>query len=151
MKALVLYHSQEKGNTKKMAEAVAKGMEEAGAEVTLFNTNEGRFDITDFAEYDCAAFGSPDYYSYIAGGLKVFVDDHYIASELQRMPGLRGKTYGLFYSHGGGGKVRGPLQELFKLVGTQVGEPVESNGMPHANVLNRCAEMGRAVVKAAGM
>ena len=149
MKALVLYHSQEKGNTRAMAEAVAKGMEEAGAEVTLFNTNEGRFQILDFREYACAAFGSPDYYSYIAGGLKVFVDDHYIAAELLGKEGLKGKPYGLFYSHGGGGKVRGPLEALFKLVGTQVGEPVESKGKPTANALNACLETGRSVVEAA--
>ena len=27
---------------------------------------------------DCAAFGSPDYYSYVAGNLKQSMDDHYI-------------------------------------------------------------------------
>jgi hypothetical protein len=43
-----------------MAEAVAEGLKEAGCEVDLFNTNEGRFDITQFPQYDCAAFGSPD-------------------------------------------------------------------------------------------
>jgi len=149
MKALVLYHSQQSGNTKTMAEAVAKGMKEAGAEVTLFNTNDGRFDVRKFAGYDCAAFGSPDYYSYIAGGLKVFVDDHYIAAELNKMAGLKEKQYGLFYSHGGGGKVKGPMQQLFKLVGTQVGEPVESKGKPNANVLNMCIELGKKIVEAA--
>ena len=46
VKALVLYHSQEFGNTAAMAEAVAEGLQDAGCEVDLFNTNEGRFDIT---------------------------------------------------------------------------------------------------------
>jgi multimeric flavodoxin WrbA len=61
-----------------LAEAVAEGLRSAGCQVDLFDTNDGRFDITQFPQYDCAAFGSPDYYSYIAGGLKTFMDDHYI-------------------------------------------------------------------------
>ena len=47
-KALVLYHSQEFGNTESMAEAVAEGLRTADCEVDLFNTNNGRFDITEF-------------------------------------------------------------------------------------------------------
>ena len=74
-KALVIYHSQEFGNTAAMAQAVAEGLKAAGCEVDMFNTNDGRFDITRFPQYDCAAIGSPDYYSYIAGGLKTFMDD----------------------------------------------------------------------------
>ena len=58
-KALVLYHSQEYGNTAAMAEAVAEGLRAAGCETTLFNTDEGRYDVTQFPQYDCVAFGSP--------------------------------------------------------------------------------------------
>lgn len=97
---LVLYHSQEYGNTKAMAEAVAEGAQAAGAKVTLVNTNEKRLDIEEFRLFDAVAFGSPDYYSYIAGGLKVFVDDFYIARKVNRQ-GLEDKPFGLFYSHGG--------------------------------------------------
>ncbi|MFX0071276.1 MAG: flavodoxin domain-containing protein, partial [Candidatus Hermodarchaeota archaeon] len=42
-KALVLYHSQQYGNTKKMAEAVAEGLRSEGCEVILHNTNDSRF------------------------------------------------------------------------------------------------------------
>jgi len=100
---LVLYHSQEHGNTAAMAEAVAEGARAAGADVTLVNTNEQRLDIEDYRRFDAAAFGSPDYYSYIAGGMKVFLDDWYIAQK-SNSQGLKGKPYGLFYSHGGGGR-----------------------------------------------
>ena len=47
-KALVLFHSQEYMNTAPMAEAVAEGLREAGCEVDLFNTNDGRYDIAQF-------------------------------------------------------------------------------------------------------
>lgn len=42
---LVLYHSQEYGNTRAMAEAVAEGARQGGAEATLVNTNDVRMDI----------------------------------------------------------------------------------------------------------
>ena len=60
-KALILFHSQEFMNTAAMAEAVAEGLQGTGCEVDLFNTNDGRFDIALFPQYDCVAFGSPDY------------------------------------------------------------------------------------------
>jgi multimeric flavodoxin WrbA len=141
VKALVLYHSQEFGNTKAMAEAVAEGLRAGGCETTLFNTNEGRYDVTQFPEVDCVAFGTPDYYSYVAGGLKTFMDDHYVHDVRRGLKGLRGKPYALFYSHGGGGRVRDSLS-IFKRVGTLVGKPVESNGRPSQEVLRRCRSLG---------
>jgi flavorubredoxin len=139
---LVLYHSQEYGNTAAMAAAVGEGARAAGAEVTLVNTNEQRLDVEQYRRFDAVAFGSPDYFSYIAGGLKVFLDDWYIARKSNRQ-GLENKPYGLFYSHGGGGRVRGPLRELFSRMGSQVGATVESYGRPNDTVLKACRELGR--------
>jgi NAD(P)H dehydrogenase (quinone) len=146
---LILYHSQEYGNTEAMAEAIADGAGAAGAGVTLANTNERRLDLEEYRRFDAVAFGSPDYWSYIAGGLKVFVDDWYIACKSDRR-GLENKPYGLFYSHGGGGRVRGPLEELFGRMGTQVGETIESYGKPNGSVLERCRELGRRLADAGG-
>lgn len=148
-KALVLYHSQEYGNTKLMADAIAEGLKESGCEVTGFNTNDERFDIATFPGFDVVAFGSPDYFSYIAGGLKTFMDDHYIQSTVKKKGGYTGKPYALFYSHGGGGKVKAVMKELFKRTGTQVGETVESAGKPDQQILEKCRELGRQLGKAA--
>jgi len=148
-KALVLYHSQEFGNTAAMAQAVAEGLKAAGCEVDLFNTNEGRFDVTQFPQYDCAAFGSPDYYSYIAGGMKTFMDDHYIHDVRKGLKGLKGKPYALFYSHGGGGKVRDAMLNIFKRVGTLISEPVGSRGRPSPEVLEKCKTLGKTLAEAA--
>ncbi len=149
MKALVLYHSQEHGNTAAMAQAVAEGLREAGADVDLFNTNEGRFEVARFAQYDCAAFGSPDYYSYMAGNLKQFMDDHYIADTRQGMANIKNKPYALFYSHGGGGRVIESMRAVFRRVGTLIGEPVGSRGYPNAETLEKCRALGRALARAA--
>jgi flavorubredoxin len=148
-RALVLYHSQEYGNTKLMAEAVAQGLKETGCEVTIFNTNDGRFDVTTFPEFDCVAFGSPDYFSYIAGGLKTFMDDHYVESTVKKKTGYTGKPYALFCSHGGGGKVKNVMQDLFRRVGRQVGDIVSSQGRPNQQTLEKCRELGRQLGKAA--
>ena len=139
---LVLYHSQEHGNTQAMAEAVAEGAREAGAKIKLVNTNEHRFDPDQYRKIDAAAFGTPDYFGYIAGGLKTFADDWYIAKGKDRQ-GLEGKPYGLFYSHGGGGNVREPLEKLFKYVGgKKIGDTVESSGKPSEAVLRACRQLG---------
>ena len=143
---LVLYHSQEYGNTGAMAQAVGEGARAAGAEVTMVNTNEERLDIEQYRRFDAVAFGSPDYYSYIAGGLKVFLDDWYIARKSKRQ-GLENKPYGLFYSHGGGGAVRRPLEELFSRMGSKVGRTVESRGRPNDAVLRACRELGRQLAE----
>ena len=148
MKALILFHSQEFGNTAPMAEAVGEGLRAAGVEVDLFNTNEGRFDIEQFPQYDCVAFGSPDYYSYVAGNLKQFMDDHYIADVRQGMQGLKDKPYVLFCSHGGGGRVRDVMVSLFKRIGTQVGKVVNSRGYPSPEVLEQCKALGKALAEA---
>ena len=148
VKALVLFHSQEFGNTRAMAEAVAEGLKDAGCEVELFNTNEGRFDMARFPQFGCVAFGSPDYFSYIAGGLKTFMDDHYIHDVRLHLKGLKGKPYALFYSHGGGGRVKSALG-IFKRVGTLVGEPVESHGKPDSRALKQCRALGKALGDAA--
>ena len=146
MKALVLYHSQEYGNTGKMAEAVAEGLRSAGCDTAMFNTNEGRYDVTEFPQYDCVAFGTPDYYSYIAGGLKTFMDDHYIHDVRKGLQGLNGKPYALFYTHGGGGRVREALT-IFKRIGTLVGEPVEARGTPSQEVLKKCRALGEKLAE----
>jgi len=145
VKALVLYHSQQYGNTKKMAEAVADGLRSANCEVTLHNANDGRFKITDYPQYDCIALGTPDYFSYMAGTIKVFMDDWYIK---RNEPGYQQRPYAVFFTHGGGGRAKQAFN-IFNRLGTQVGETVECQGTPNAQVLKECkvlgAELGKAV------
>jgi NAD(P)H dehydrogenase (quinone) len=146
---LVLYHSQQYGNTEKMARAVAEGAEAAGASVTLFNANEGRYDVEQYRAFDAAAFGTPDYYSYIAGTLKVFLDDWYIAKG-KEPAGMLDKPLGLFFSHGGGGAAQRPLEQLFRRLGPQVGDTVESLGDPSERVLAACRALGERLATVAG-
>jgi multimeric flavodoxin WrbA len=74
-KIIVIYHSQQYGNTKILAEAIAEGVREAGGEVNLINTNEMRVTLEEFLASDAVAIGTPDYFSYVAGTIKTFFDD----------------------------------------------------------------------------
>jgi flavorubredoxin len=148
MKALVIYHSQEHGNTEAMAQAVAEGLKEADLQVVTLNTNHDRLDLSTYPSYTCVAIGTPDYFSYPAGGIKMFLDDHYI-EEQRGTQGLFNKPIALFYSHGGGGKVKQPLVSLFKRLGPIIAEPVESYGRPSEKVLEKCRKLGRDLAAAA--
>lgn len=148
-KALVLYHSQEYGNTRVMAEAVAAGLKDGGCDVDMFNTNDGRFDINNFPAYNCVAIGSPDYYSYIAGGLKMFMDDHYIADVRRGLKDLTDKPFILFCTHGGGGSVKEVMPRLFSRIGTQVGEIISCMGRPDANTQKKCRDLGKKLAEVA--
>ena len=145
-KILVLYHSQQYGNTQIMAKAVAAGARSAGAEVSLVNANDGRFPIESYREYDAVAFGTPDYYSYFAGTLKVFLDDWYIAKQ-KNADHLTDKPVALFYSHGGGGAAVTPFEKLFSRLGHKVGTTVESMGTPTPGVIQRCEALGRQLAE----
>jgi NAD(P)H dehydrogenase (quinone) len=144
VRALVLYHSQQYGNTAKMAEAVAEGLRSGGCEVTLHNANDGRFPITDLPMYSCVAIGTPDYFSYMAGTLKTFMDDWYLH---RNEPGYVGRPYAVFFSHGGGGRARGSLS-LFSRLGERMGDMVESNGTPSQKVLEECRRLGYKLTEA---
>ena len=122
-KILVIYHSQQYGRTKEIADAIAKGAREAGATVEMFNTNERRVSLNDLLAADAVAIGTPDYYSYIAGTLKTFFDDLYLWDKAGQA--VTGKPAGLFYSHGGGGLVKQSLEKFGLRFFKQVGETIE--------------------------
>ena len=146
-KLMIIYHSQEFGNTEKMAQAVAAGAKHAGLQdVTLVNTNKTRVNFNDYGQCRAVALGSPDYYSYVAGGLKMFFDDWYINAKGSNDK-LKNKLYACFYSHGGGGKVVGPLEALAKHLGIKAAETVESHGTPTTEVLAKCRALGEELAR----
>jgi len=146
-KILIVYHSQQKGNTKKMAELVAQGCREVGGvEVQLVNVNEVRVDMKDVEASDGLALGTPDYFTYMAGGLKQFFDDAKIA-EYARRP-VTGKPYVAFVTHGGGG---GAIQSVEKLAASmkyeKVAESAVVRGAPAGPDVEKSLELGRALAR----
>ncbi len=144
-RVLIVYHSLG-GNTRKMAEAVAEGARSvAGTEAIVKTGLEAGID--DLLGCDAVALGSPDYFGYMAGGVKDFLDRTYYPSQGK----VDGKPAGVFASAGGpSDKVIGVLRKAldwFKL--RQIGEPVGSSGGVAAGALEGCRQLGRALAKAA--
>ena len=144
-KIIVIYHSQQYGNTKILAEAVAEGVQEAGGKVNLINTNERRVLLEEFLAADAVAIGTPDYFSYVAGTIKTFFDDMYLWDQSGKS--VKGKRAVLFCSHGGGGKVREPLKSLADRFFQRVGETVSSGRPITEEAKKKCHTLGKELVK----
>ena len=145
-KIIVIYHSQQYGNTKILAEALAEGAQEAGAEVNLINTNERRVTLEEFLAADAVAIGTPDYFSYVAGTIKTFFDDMYLWDQSGKP--VKGRPVALFFSCGGGRNVKGPLEQLAHRFFQQVGETVGSERPISNEVKKKCLTLGKELVSA---
>ena len=142
-KVLVVYHSGT-GNTKVMAEAVARGAKEvAGVDVILKEAE--RASVDDLIDADAIAFGSPTYFSYMAGALKALFDKAYSSRSE-----IAGKPFAAFTS-GGGGEARS-LQSIesvgvsCRLQKACLGVAVA--GMPTESRKEACRNMGVILSKA---
>jgi len=71
-KGIVVYYSRS-GNTKEMAEIIAKSMNEAGLSTDCKSVEKVKAD--DLLKYDCVVVGSPTYYGHMAGPIKQLFDD----------------------------------------------------------------------------
>ena len=145
---LVIYHSQQFGNTKILAEALADGVREAGADVELINTNEHRVTMNEFVSADAVALGTPDYFSYLAGTIKTLFDDLYLWDKSGEQ--VKGKPAVLFLSHGGGGRVREPLNSFAQRFLTKVGETAECQRPIDEDAKRACYDLGKQLVVSLG-
>ena len=144
---LVVYHTQT-GHTEAMARAVVRGArhpEVAGVEVRLRRAIEAG--LGDLLEADAVAFGTPENFGQLSGGMKDFLDRTYYPAQGK----IEGLPYAVFISAGNDG--RGALEALRRIVRgyplREVREPIVARGGIGAGVLDRCEEMGLAL--AAGL
>jgi NAD(P)H dehydrogenase (quinone) len=109
-KALVIYCSKS-GHTKRMAEAVAMGIESAQVSVTLLDVQ--RANIDDLLEANAVVLGSPCYYGTMSAEMKAFLD-----ASVKYHGKLAGKVGGAFASSGmlGGGNETTVLSLLAALL-----------------------------------
>jgi flavorubredoxin len=96
------------GNTKAVAEALAEGIKKGGAKTFLKNATDANAE--DFINCDGIVLGSPDYFSYMAGGLKDFFDRTWF----HVMGKVTNKPYILFITHGGNGEAIKSLVQMCK-------------------------------------
>ena len=140
-KVLIVYHSLG-GNTKAAAEAVAEGVRRAGSEALL---KEGlKAGPEDLLACDAIAAGTPDYFSYMAGGLKDFFDRSLYPTQGK----VTGKPCGIFVTHGGGGKAVESMRSMcisFRF--TLIAEPVIVVNRPDKAAADKLKALGEALAK----
>ena len=144
---LVVYHTQT-GHTEAMAHAVVRGArhpEVAGVEVRLRRAVEAG--LADLLRADAVAFGTPENFGQLSGGMKDFFDRTYYPAQGK----IEGLAYAVFISAGNDG--RGALEGLRRIARgyplREVREPIIARGGVDADLLDRCEEMGLAL--AAGL
>ncbi len=138
---LVVYYSGT-GNTKKMADLIAEGAGSGGKHKVKAVDVEA-LDMAEFTAADGYAFGSPDYFTYMAGQMKTFFD-----RTLPLVKGVKGKPFVSFVSHGGGGGAIKSLDRLGKAIGLrQVSEGAKSLGPPTKQAAEDCRKLGKALAE----
>jgi flavodoxin short chain len=139
-KLLIVYWSGT-GNTETMAKQVAKGAEEAGAEVTLKTAGGVTPDMVKAAE--ALAFGCP------AMGAEILEENEmepFISSLTQAEVG--GKALGLFGSYDwGDGQWMRDWADRMKGLGANVdGEGLITQLIPDEAACAKCLELGKRIV-----
>jgi NAD(P)H dehydrogenase (quinone) len=70
--AIVIYYSRT-GNTKEMAEIIAKSMNDADVQTECKSVSDIKAE--ELLDYDAIVIGSPTYYGHMAGPIKQLIDD----------------------------------------------------------------------------
>ncbi len=144
VQVLVLYYSRS-GRTEKIASVIAKGV----SKIEDAETVSKRVDYAtgvDLLNCDAVAFGTPNYFSYMAGLMKDYFD---------RTLGIRDKVSGkpaaAFTS--GGGDSSTALDSLEKMINSfkleKVADGLISKGDPTGEDLEKAEELGEKLAKAA--
>lgn len=149
-KGIVVYYSRS-GNTKEMAEIVAKAMNEA--ELKTECKSVGKVKADDLPSYDAVVIGSPTYYGQMAGPIKSLID-----GLVSRHGDLNGKVGGAFSSAaniGGGNETTiMSIIEAMLIAGMVVqGDPQGDHygpvsiGKPDERVMQQCQRRGQRIAE----
>ena len=127
------------GNTEAMADAVADGAKNAGAEVESFRASE--FSKDKVSEFDAIAFGCP------AMGAEVLEESEFDPMFTEVESALSGKKIALFGSYGwGDGQWLRDWEDRCTADGAQLAtENVTANNAPGEVELDACKSLGAAL------
>jgi len=142
VQVLVLYYSTT-GNTEALAKAVADGARTV-AQVVVKRVDHAT--VQDLIACDAVAFGSPNYFGYMAGLVKDYFDKAWSVRSL-----VAGKLGAAFTS--GGGSSNSALLSLENMLNSfkleKVADGVVSSRKPGEQDLERCKALGKALAEAA--
>ncbi|MCR5347960.1 MAG: flavodoxin [Fretibacterium sp.] len=133
-KVMVVFWSGS-GNTEKMAEAVAKGAKDKGAEVECKNVSGASVD--ELAGFDAVAFGSP------AMGAEVIEEGEMEPFFSSALPKLAGKKVAVFGSYDwGDGEWLRTWEDRVKTGGADLAGSVKAHLEPDVAALAECSALG---------
>lgn len=137
-KVAVVYWSGT-GNTETMANAIAEGAKEAGAEVSVFTATE--FGAEKMDEFDAVAFGCPSM------GAEQLEESEFEPMFMDCEAKLKGKKIALFGSYGwGDGEWMRTWEETCRGDGAELAcESVICNETPDADAEAACVALGKAL------
>jgi NAD(P)H dehydrogenase (quinone) len=147
-KGIVVYYSRS-GNTKEMAEIIAKAMNDAGVSTECKPAEKVHAD--DISAYDAVVIGSPCYYGQMAAPIKHIIDD--LVSRHGQLNGKVGAAFSSSANIGGGSEttVLG-IVEAMLIAGMVVqGDPQGAHygplsiGKPDEKVRQQCERRGQRV------
>ena len=126
------------GNTEEMANQVAAGAKEAGADVSVFTSAD--FNAEMIGQFDAIAFGCPSM------GAEELEETEFAPMFDACEPKLRGKKVALFGSYGwGDGQWMRDWEDRMKAAGATVvgGEGVICQETPDDEALENCKALGK--------
>jgi len=144
IEVLILYYSRS-GRTETLAKAVAEGVESVeGTSAKVKRVDYAT--VNDFISCDAVAFGSPNYFSYMAGVMKDFFD-----KALSIREKVEGKPSAAFTS--GGGSSNSALLSLEEMISSfrleKIADGVVSQGKPTEENLKACKKIGETLANKA--
>jgi len=142
---LIVFHSQS-GNTRKLAEAVAKGVAEtAGSKVSF--KHAAVTTAKDIRECDAIVICSPEYLGYMAGVVKDLFDRTY--EELKDDKRSLKKPYSVVISAGNDGTFA--LTRIDRICKgyrfKKVQHPIVCKGQITNEILSKCNELGKTIAE----
>jgi NAD(P)H dehydrogenase (quinone) len=147
-KGIVIYYSRS-GNTKQMAEIIAKAMNEAGLSTECKSVDKVKAE--DVFGYDAIVVGSPTYYGHMAGAIKQLFDD--LVSRHGQLDGKIGAAFSSAANIGGGNEttIMGIIEAMLISGMVVQGDPQGDHygpvsiGRPDDRVQQQCARRGQRI------
>ena len=149
-KAIVIYYSRS-GNTKEMAEIIAKSMNEADLPTECKSVDNVKAD--DLLDYDAIVVGSPTYYGHMAGPVKQLFDD--TVTHHGKLDGKVGAAFTSAANIGGGNEttIMGIIEAMLIAGMVVQGDPQGDHygpvsiGKPDKRVHQQCRRRGQRIAE----
>ena len=149
-KGIVIYYSRS-GNTKQMAEIVAKAMNDGGLATECKSVEKVEAEV--LLGYDAIVVGSPTYYGHMAGPIKQLFDE--LVSRHGKLDGKVGGAFSSAANIGGGNEttIMGIIEAMLISGMVVQGDPKGDHygpvsiGKPDDRVERQCQRRGRRIAE----